>query len=86
VQQWQVAAGLMDGQVQKRYRRRRFVRVKHVIRLGTEPAFREALQALGFSGRVNTAFIERVNLTIRRGVAALARRVLFSVIMTLPNF
>ena len=32
------------------------------------------LQALGFSGRVNTAFIERVNLTIRRGVAALARR------------
>ena len=35
---------------------------------------REALQALGFSGRVNTAFIERVNLTIRRGVSALARR------------
>jgi IS1 family transposase len=40
VQQWQVAAGLMYGQVQKRYRRRRLVRVKHVIRLGTEPAVR----------------------------------------------
>jgi hypothetical protein len=29
---------------------------------------------LGFSGRLNTAFIERVNLTVRHGVAALARR------------
>jgi hypothetical protein len=33
-----------------------------------------ALKALGFSGRINTAWISRVNLTIRRGVAALARR------------
>ena len=48
--------------------------VKHVIQLGTPPAFTQALQTLGFSGRVNTACIERVNLTIRRGVAALARR------------
>jgi hypothetical protein len=29
---------------------------------------------MGFSGRLNTAFIERVNLTVRHGVAALARR------------
>lgn len=72
--QWQVAAGLLYGQVMKRYRRRKLVQVKQVIRLGTEPTFREALQALGLSGRVNTAFIERVNLTIRRSVAALARR------------
>jgi hypothetical protein len=28
---------------------------------------------MGFSGRLNTAFIERVNLTIRQGIAALAR-------------
>lgn len=72
--QWQVAAGLLYGQVMKSYRRRKLVRVRQVIRLGTESAFKEALQALGFSGRVNTAFIERINLTIRRGVAALARR------------
>ena len=62
------------GRCEMRYRRRKLVRVKHVIRLGTGTAFKAALQALGFSGRVNTAFIERVNLTIRRGVAALARR------------
>jgi len=46
----------------------------HVMRLGTEDALTAALQALGFSGRLNTAFIERVNLTVRHGVAALARR------------
>src|SRR5438477_13069000 len=33
-----------------------------------------AHQGLGLSGRLNTAFIERVNLTVRHGVAALARR------------
>jgi transposase InsO family protein len=62
------------GKCEMRYRRRKLVRVKHVMRLGTGEAFKAALQALGLSGRINTAFIERVNLTIRRGVAALARR------------
>jgi transposase InsO family protein len=71
---WQVAAGLIYGQVKKSYRWRRLVRVTHVMRLGTEDALTAALQGLGFSGKLNTAFIERVNLTIRHGVAALARR------------
>ncbi len=44
------------------------------MRLGTEAALTIALQRLGFSGRLNTAFIERVNLSVRHGVAALARR------------
>jgi hypothetical protein len=60
------------------------VRVQHVIRLGTEPAFREALQGLGFSGRGNTACIERAPLTIRRGVAALARRTWATALQTPP--
>jgi IS1 family transposase len=71
---WQVAAGLIYGQVKKRYRRRKMVKVSHVMRLGTEAALTVALQGLGLSGRLNTAFIERVNLTVRHGVAALARR------------
>jgi integrase-like protein len=50
------------------------VRVRQVMRLGTEDALTAALQGLGLSGRLNTAFIERVNLTVRHGVAALARR------------
>jgi transposase InsO family protein len=32
------------------------------------------LQGLGLSGRLNTAFVERVNLTLRQSVAALIRR------------
>ena len=74
VSQWQVAAGLIYGQVKKSYRKRKLVRVTPVMRLGTEAALTIALQRLGLSGRLNTAFIERVNLTVRHGVAALARR------------
>jgi len=74
VWQWQVAAGLIYRQVKKSYRRRKLVRVTPVMRLGTEDTLKAALQGMGFSGRLNTAFIERVNLTIRHGIAALARR------------
>ncbi len=74
VRQWQVAAGLIYGQVKKSYRRRKLTCVMPVMRLGTEADPKAALQRLGFSGRLNTAFIERVNLTVRHGVAALARR------------
>jgi IS1 family transposase len=72
--QWTVAKGLIYGQVKKSYRRRKLVRVAHVMRLGTENALTAALQGLGLSGRLNTAFIEHVNLTVRHGVAALAGR------------
>jgi Integrase core domain len=71
---WQVESSLIYGQVKKSCRRHKLVRVTHVMRLGTEDALKVALQHLGFSGRLNTAFIERVNLTIRHGIAALARR------------
>jgi hypothetical protein len=74
VQQWQVAAGLIYGQVKKSYRRRKLVRVTHVMGLGTAANLKVTLQGLGLSGRLHTACIERVNLTVRHGVAALARR------------
>jgi IS1 family transposase len=44
------------------------------MRLATEDALIAALQGLGFSGRLSTAFIERAPLTVRHGIAALARR------------
>jgi hypothetical protein len=72
--QWQVAAGLISGQVKKSSRRRKLVRVTHVMRLGTQADLTVARPRLGFSGRLNTAFIERAPLTVRHGVAALARR------------
>jgi IS1 family transposase len=72
--QWQVLPGLLYGQVKKTYRRRKVVRVTRVMRCGRLTDLRAALRTLGLSGRLNTAFVERVNLTIRRGVAALARQ------------
>jgi IS1 family transposase len=74
VRRWQVAPSLIYGQVKKSYRQRKLVRVSQMMRLGTEAALKAALQELGFSGRLNTAFIERVNLTVRHGVSVLARR------------
>src|SRR3712207_4309644 len=71
---WQVAANLLYGQVKKRYQRRRLVAIMPVMRCGTHQQVRVALQGLGLSGRLNTAFVERVNLTIRQSVAALVRR------------
>jgi len=74
LRRWQVEPGLIYGQVKKCYQRRKLVRVTHVMRLGTQSALAVVLQGLGLSGRLNTAFIERVNLTVRHGIAALARR------------
>jgi IS1 family transposase len=74
VHQWQVKASLIYGQVKKSYQRRKLVRVTHVMRLGTQADLTNTLLRLGFSGRLNTAFVERLNLTVRHGVAALARR------------
>lgn len=72
--QWQALPGLLYGQVKKSYRRRKVVRVTRVMQCGTPENLRAALIRLGLSGRLNTAFVERVNLTLRQGVAALARR------------
>jgi IS1 family transposase/transposase-like protein len=74
VLRWQVAAELIYGQVKKSYQRRKLARVTPVMLLGTQAALTSALQRMGLSGRLNTAFIERVNLTVRHGLAALARR------------
>ena len=71
---WQVTTGLLYGQVKKTYRRRKVVRITGLMRCGTFEDLRAALRTLGLSGRLNTAFVERVNLTIRQGVAGLARR------------
>ena len=48
VHQWQVAAGLIYGQVKKSYRRRKLVRVTHVMRLGTCAALKVARPRNGF--------------------------------------
>ena len=44
------------------------------MRCGTHTALRAALTGLGLSGQLTTAFVERLNLTVRQSVAALVRR------------
>jgi IS1 family transposase len=71
----QVASGGSDLCAgEKSYQRRKLMRLTHEMCLGTSAALKVVLQGLAFSGQLNTAFIERVNLTIRHRVAWLVRR------------
>ncbi len=44
------------------------------MRLGDLARLTDRLKALGFSSTLNTAFVERINLTLRHALAALSRR------------
>src|SRR6266568_1290214 len=70
---WMPLPGLLYAQVIKTVRRRRLVRVRHRVVFGTLEAVQQVLAACGW--QINTAFIERMNLTIRQHVAAVGRRV-----------
>jgi IS1 family transposase len=73
---WQVAANLLYAQVVKQYRRRKLAHVVRRRLLGTPAAWEAALQAAGMRVSINTAFVERLNLTLRQSQAALTRRTL----------
>ena len=64
---------LLYAQVIKTMRRRRLVRVTHRVVFGTREAVEQVLAACGW--QLQTAFVERLNLTIRQHVAAIGRRV-----------
>ena len=70
---WMPLPGLLYAQVIKTTRRRRLVRVTHRVVFGTLEAVEQVLAAWGW--HINTAFIERLNLSIRQHVAAIGRRV-----------
>jgi hypothetical protein len=57
----------------KTVRRRRVVRVHHRVVFGTLEAVHQVLAACGW--QINTAFVERINRTMRQPVAAVGRRV-----------
>jgi IS1 family transposase len=70
---WLPRPQLLYAQVVKTVRRRRLVRVRHRVVFGTLEAVEQVLAACGW--QINTAFIERINLSIRQHVAAVGRRV-----------
>jgi len=70
---WRPVPELLYAQVIKTTRHRRLVRVSHRVVFGTFEAVQQVLAACGW--QINTAFVERLNLTIRQHVAAIGRRV-----------
>jgi len=70
---WMPVPQLLYAHVVKTVRRRRLIRVRHRVVFGTLAAIEHVLAAHGW--QINTAFIERLNLTIRQHVAAVGRRV-----------
>jgi hypothetical protein len=63
---------LLYAQVVKTMRRRRLVRVSHRVVCGSFEAVQQVLAACGW--QINTAFVERLNLSLRQRVAAMRRR------------
>jgi IS1 family transposase len=70
---WMPLPQLLYAQVVKTVRRRRLVAVQHRVVFGSLEAVKHILAPLGW--QINTAFVERLNLTIRQHVAAVGRRV-----------
>src|SRR5437867_3000345 len=70
---WMPLPGLLYAQVVKTVRRRRLVRVRHRVVFGTLEAVQQVLAACGW--QINTAFVERLNLSLRQHVASIGRRV-----------
>src|SRR5262249_39328844 len=70
---WRPLPQLLYAQVVKTVRRRRLVRVRHRVVFGTLETVNAVLAPLGCP--INTACIERLNLSMRQHVAAVGRRV-----------
>ena len=74
---WVVSSKLLYGQMVKRRNKRKDDGLSFIItrmKIGKRINLIQRLRLLGLSDTIQTAIIERFNLTIRHGVAALARR------------
>jgi IS1 family transposase/transposase-like protein len=71
---WLPLPQLQYAQVVKQTRRRRLVAVRSRVVFGTLARVQQVLAPKGW--QINTAFVERLNLTLRQHVAAVGRRVL----------
>jgi transposase-like protein/IS1 family transposase len=69
---WMPLPGLLYAQVVKKTRRRRIVEIKRYVVIGTQAAVEQVLKAYGWV--INTAFVERLNLSLRQRVAPIRRR------------
>ena len=73
---WQARPDLQYAQLVKQRVRGRVVRVTYRVIYGSLDSIQARLTSKGVGQVINTAFIERLNLSIRQHVAALARKVI----------
>jgi IS1 family transposase len=71
---WMPRPGLLYAQVVKTYRRCCLVRMHPRVVFGTQAQVRQVLAPRNW--QINTAFIERLNLSLRHHIAAIGRRVM----------
>ena len=71
---WFPDVRLQYAQLRKRRRGWRVSFLYSIIRLGSRQLIRSGLKALSLTGKVQTAFVERANLTLRELIAPLSRR------------
>ncbi len=71
---WLVSPQLVYAQLKKIRVWRRLVGTEQRVLCGTKEMLRERLHGCGLRATIQTAFVERVNLTLRQSVAGLARR------------
>jgi len=71
---WVIDAGLLIGQVIKRYSGRRLAEVVRRVVHGSAVAVAAVLARTGTGSGVNTSYIERLNATFRASLAGLVRR------------
>ena len=71
---WVVSSQLVYAQLKKIREWRRLVGTEQRMLCGTRARLTERLHGCGLRGTIQTAFVERINLTLRQSVAGLARR------------
>jgi len=71
---WQVDPQLLYGQLHKIKVGYKLKNLYTVAVCGTREQLRTSLAALGLTGKIMTAYVERVNLTLREHLAPLSRR------------
>jgi IS1 family transposase len=71
---WRVDKDLFYGQFRKVRKGFRIANIYTVVQWGERQAIKIRLQAIGLTGKIQTSFVERLNLTLRELTAPLSRR------------
>ncbi|MFO7684346.1 MAG: DDE-type integrase/transposase/recombinase [Chloroflexota bacterium] len=71
---WQTDENLLYGQFRKVRNGFRITNIYTIVQWGERQLIKKKLQAIGLTGKIQTSFVERLNLTLRELTAPLSRR------------